>query len=71
MSRSTHIAAPATRVTYCGRRTDTVRCIGRSEVVDSATCKVCQRVDDYRQVRDYAAECRAAGVDPATGEKVK
>lgn len=43
--------------------------ISKNDLVDSATCKACQRADDAKQVRDYKRECAAAGLDPATGRK--
>jgi len=43
--------------------------IGKNDLIDSATCKACQRADDARQVRDYKRECAAAGLDPVTGRK--
>lgn len=56
--------------TYCGRDAAKVACIDlQRDCVDEAECKACQRSDDRRVVQNYRAECRAAGVDPATGEK--
>ncbi len=54
-------AAPMRVKTFCGRTVPAERCIPQSACVDEATCKACQRVDDARQVRNYAAECKAAG----------
>ncbi len=45
-----------------------LKLIGKNELVDSATCKSCQRTDDARQVRDYLRQCKEAGLDPATGK---
>lgn len=75
---ATHLPDGPSR-TLCGksRRQQTVRgvpywrarvleVIKPSEVVDKATCKACQRVDDVRQARDYLRECREANIDPDT-----
>lgn len=50
-------------------RTVPLKIIDKNDLIDSATCKACQRADDARQVRDYKRECAAAGLDPATGRK--
>jgi hypothetical protein len=76
---TTHLYNAARGLTYCGksRKQITVRgvkywrvrelaIIGPNDLVDSATCKACQRVDDAVQVRDYRRECREANIDPDT-----
>lgn len=75
----THLFNASRRLTYCGKsreqyrergvkywRTRVLPIIGPNDLVDSATCKACQRVDDAEQVRNYQRECRAANVDPDT-----
>lgn len=80
--RVTHIPGDPKR-TLCGKyieiQTDTrfraterdvpLVLIGKNDLIDSATCKACQRADDARQVRDYRRECADAGLDPAIGRK--
>ncbi len=75
----THLWNAARGLTYCGkstthsvrrglvvRRARDLLIIGPNDLVDSATCKACQRVDDAMQVRDYHRECRQANIDPDT-----
>lgn len=76
---ATHLYNPVRRLTYCGKsltqelrrgvrywRAPPLAIIGPHDLVDSATCKACQRVDDAVQVRDHLRSCREAGLDPDT-----
>lgn len=84
--RKTHLPHPdQPDFTLCGKaigrvvggrvqhleRSAPLQLIGKNEVVDSATCKHCQRADDNRQIRDHQRECKEAGIDPVTLEKTK
>ncbi len=75
----THLWNAARGRTFCGKslkqvtvrgvwywRVRELAIIGPNDLVDSATCKACQRVDDAEQVRDYRRSCRASGIDPDT-----
>ncbi len=69
----THLPGQRER-TLCGHKIDEtasgeprrnpLTLIGRNELVDSATCRACQRADDAQSVRNYRRECREAGVEP-------
>jgi len=76
----THLSHPNGR-TYCGKsrqqyvlrgvaywRTRVLPIIGPNELIDSATCKACQRVDDAAQVREHLKDCQRASIDPDTLE---
>lgn len=51
-------------------RSSPLSVIGPNDLIDSATCKACQNVDDVRQVREHRQSCARAGIDPDTGEKL-
>ena len=51
-------------------RSAPLQLIGKNDLVDFATCKACQRVDDVKQVRDYQRECKESGINPVTGTKL-
>lgn len=76
MARKTHIPIPSTKRTYCGLdyqaggRLIAVIDLKR-DVVDSATCRNCQKSDDRRVLEDHWRECREAGIDPETMEPIK
>jgi len=75
----THLYDPGRKLTYCGKslkqysvrgvrywRVHELPIISPNQLVDEATCKACQRVDDAVQVRNYQRECREANIDPDT-----
>ncbi len=57
--------------TLCGKQQVLVQMHPRNQIVDLATCQTCQRADDVKQVRDYRAECRKAGIDPDSYQRVR
>lgn len=54
-----------------GRKRSAPVFIGRMQVADEATCRNCWAADDALQVRNHRSECKAAGIDPVTLEKLK
>lgn len=59
-----------TLVTRDGRRRPAPVFIPKNAIVDTATCRSCQRADDALQIRDYLRACAEAGIDPDTMEKI-
>jgi hypothetical protein len=54
--------------TYCGRDASKVNCIDlRSDPIDDAECKACQRSDDRRVRESYQREQRALPLEKRDG----
>jgi len=57
----THIPGDGAR-TFCGRPTSKVVCIDlQTTAIDEATCRVCQRSDDRRQIETWKQELEQEG----------
>lgn len=69
LNREWTLCGKSVRFSYRGMSANAQRrrplvLIGHNEVVDSATCKACQRADDAQSVKNYRRECKESGVEP-------